>query len=71
MRVNILFDLKHLQTIDVEIYSNIGQLVYNERINGKVGKNQISIPVNHLKIGMYIIKLDGQDFHAVQKLMVN
>jgi hypothetical protein len=60
---NIHFTLKQSETIQLEIYNQLGAIVYQTTIKAQLGKNQITISKQHLSSGLYICKLSSTQTH--------
>ncbi len=53
----------------VLLYNNIGELISEERINLTVGSNQKNISLDNLAVGIYTVKVIGNDINAVKVLV--
>ena len=53
----------------VMLYNNIGELIFEEKINLTVGSNQKNINLDNLAVGIYTVKVIGNDINAVKVLV--
>ncbi|AUC82556.1 T9SS type A sorting domain-containing protein [Lacinutrix sp. Bg11-31] len=60
---NIHFTLNQSETVQLEIYNQLGVIVYQTTIKAQPGKNQIAISKQNLSTGLYICKLSSTQTH--------
>lgn len=53
----------------VLLYNNLGELISEEKINLTVGSNQKNIGLDNLAVGIYTVKVIGNDINAVKVLV--
>jgi PKD repeat protein len=53
----------------VMLYNNIGELISEERVNLTVGSNQKNINLDNLAVGIYTVKVIGNNINAVKVLV--
>jgi len=58
----------HYSTI--EIYNNIGQLVYSKQISSSYGDINEVIKINNLTTGIYLVKLINNDIEFEENLLI-
>lgn len=51
------------------LYNNLGELISEERINLTVGSNQKNIGLENLAVGIYTVKVIGNEINAVKVLV--
>ena len=67
--VQIEFELSNRQNIDIAIYNNLGQSVYqNKLINSQ--KERVLIDVSTLSKGIYFVKLNTENAFQLKKLII-
>lgn len=69
--VQLDFSMKHTSDLEIEIYTIEGKKCVHKKINHLAsGKNNLSIDVNQLLQGMYVIHLKTDKEHWIGKLQV-
>ena len=53
----------------VLLYNNIGELISEEKINLTVGSNQKNLSLDNLAVGVYTVKVIGNEINAVKVLI--
>jgi len=69
-QVNIKYELENLQSSNIEIYNNLGQLIYQKEIN-KSKKGDISIDISNYQKGLYFVKFISNNSTKTEKLIIN
>ncbi len=69
-QVNIEYELKNIQTSNIEVYNNLGQLIYQKEIN-KSRKGNISIDISNYQKGLYFVKFISNNSTKTEKLIIN
>lgn len=54
--LNLMFEYPKLETIDIQIFSIDGKMIYNEQ---HLSAKEIAIPVNDFKSGIYVVSIKG------------
>lgn len=57
------------ETAVVLLYNNLGELISEEKINLTVGSNKKNISLENLAVGIYTVKVIGNDINAVKSLI--
>ena len=66
------FELETNTKVSLDLFNSMGQYISNiSQDDMPAGLNQVSINVNHLNKGMYLLRLQTEDKIAVQKLIVD
>jgi hypothetical protein len=55
----------------INIYNQIGQLVYHQLAQIKIGKNNYSLPIQNLSDGYYIVKLKSEQQTYTSSIILN
>jgi hypothetical protein len=69
-QVNIEYELKNIQTSNIEVYNNLGQLIYQKKGN-KSKKGNISIDISNYQKGLYFVKFISKNSTKTEKLIIN
>ncbi|GIV41208.1 MAG: hypothetical protein KatS3mg034_0518 [Vicingaceae bacterium] len=67
---NISYLSKENNTISIEIYNNLGQLIYRKPYNLIKGKNVLSMNLENLTSGIYTILINDQENIKTSKLII-
>jgi len=68
---DLSFDYKQTENILVTIYDIVGKEALSFSRLAQPGKNTFTVPVENLKEGTYIVRLDGMNLSATKRLVVN
>lgn len=68
--LNIEFNSTSSQTVNIDIFNNLGQLVYTSRENVNAGRNIINMNISTLTPGIYTIKISDNKTNMVNKLII-
>ncbi len=68
--INLLVSVPKENTMNLNIIDLSGKTVYNEQLYFSIGMNNNVINVSNLPKGIYIISLNNEKYHLVQKLIV-
>ncbi|MDC1068487.1 T9SS type A sorting domain-containing protein [Candidatus Kapabacteria bacterium] len=70
--INILFESKKSEKLDLKIYSQDGVLVLQKEINANIGINNISLDLpSNLSNGIYHVVITGSEQKSYEKLVIN
>lgn len=69
-KVSLSVKLNTANTIDVSVYNTVGQLVKQLKNNGEVGENNISLSLENLTSGIYMVKVSVNGLTTTKKLIV-
>ncbi|MCB9231501.1 MAG: T9SS type A sorting domain-containing protein [Bacteroidia bacterium] len=61
--------LKDAEEIQFSVFNAIGQNIYARKISLQGGLNQVSLPTDQLSAGTYMLRVEGKDFVAGQKIL--
>lgn len=67
----IRFDYNQTENVLITIYDIVGKQTYSEQQLAKQGNNTFQIPVQNLKEGTYIVRVDGSAWSSTKRLVVS
>ncbi len=63
-------NLKNSSKYVIDMFDMLGKSVYSQQFNGSAGKNVFNIPLNGLKAGMYLVKVNVNGSVLTSRLIV-
>lgn len=67
--VNITFVSKTQEKVEIQIYDNIGNLVFDEAQIIMVGENEIHCDLNNLAVGFYHLKISSGNYYQTLRFI--
>jgi hypothetical protein len=70
--VNVIFDLKQNQSVNLKVYNQLGMLIKNVEEDSKFikGEHELNISLSDVKSGIYFIEISSEDFNEIRKIIV-
>jgi len=69
-KVNILASVAESTSLNLDIYNNIGSIVFSKQVSAENGLLEETINISHLSKGLYFLKLSSEKFNHTQKLII-
>ncbi|MFA5574051.1 MAG: M43 family zinc metalloprotease [Brumimicrobium sp.] len=67
---NIDFSVNHPKDIQISIVDMLGQVVQSEVVAANTGQNAVSLDVQNIKAGMYLVKVKSGQREQVKRLII-
>jgi len=68
--VNVTFSSEESAEGVISVMNLMGQMVYNENVSVHEGYNMVTLPVNQLRAGVYMVNVKTEKGTSTQKLIV-
>ncbi|MGB0931724.1 MAG: T9SS type A sorting domain-containing protein [Chitinophagales bacterium] len=69
-RPKLAFELNHTSRVSVQIFSSMGQLIYQENGNYEAGVQQQFLEIADWNTGLYLVKMEVNGVSLVERLLV-
>lgn len=69
-QATIMFDADGSEAVTVEVFNNLGQLVFNEAYGSLNGQQRINLDATSLDAGMYFVKVQSGNSVATSQLLL-
>ncbi len=70
-QIQLLIESNTTQSGSLAIYSTAGAMIYQREQQIKTGLNQISLDLNHIKSGLYMLSLSTSKGNIERKILIN
>lgn len=70
-RTDIEFDLGKAAPVNIQVFSLVGELVWQQTVQGKAGNNHVPFRANELENGVYLYHIEAAGLTRTGRMMVN
>lgn len=68
--INISYSLEITHNLRINLYNNLGQLLYTYQMNNMSGTFNKEIDISNLSAGMYSLEINASGFSNVRKIII-
>jgi len=69
-QLNIEFSIDEVQNIVIELYNQIGQIIWRDNLNKFNGHYAKSLAIEHLNSGVYLLRITNETSISTNKVII-